>query len=134
MRASLQRAIAPALATVAACAAILTPTAAQADTMRGGLYLAVTAANGTSIRGVWLTCGATGPTGPHPHGAASCRDLAIARGDLDALPGDPHICTLQYAPVTATATGTWQDKPLRWQQTYPNDCVMDSKTGPVFRI
>lgn len=131
---SLPTACARAVATVAACGALLTPTAAQADTVGGGLYLAVTAANGTQFRGVWLTCGTTGQNGSHPHAAASCRDLTIARGDLDALPGDPHNCTLQYAPVTATATGTWQGKPLRWQRTYPNDCVMDSETGPLFRI
>ncbi|MFJ9413283.1 SSI family serine proteinase inhibitor [Streptomyces sp. NPDC101227] len=97
-----------------------------------GLFLTVSGAGDTWIRGVQLNCPDT--RGTHPHGAAACAVLAEADGDLDALPGDPRPCTKQYDPVTVAATGEWRGRPVAWRKSFPNACVMDSDTGPVFRF
>lgn len=72
------------------------------------------------------------PAGMHPNAAAACADLERAGGDLDGLPGRPRPCTREYDPVTATATGTYGGRPISWQRTFSNACVLESETGPVF--
>ncbi|MEU9113515.1 SSI family serine proteinase inhibitor [Streptomyces sp. NPDC048483] len=96
------------------------------------VFLTVSGAGDTWIRGVQLNCPDT--RGSHPHGAAACETLAEVDGDLDALPGDPRPCTKQYDPVTVTATGEWHGRPVAWRKAFPNACVLDSDTGPVFRF
>ncbi|MCO1580795.1 SSI family serine proteinase inhibitor [Crossiella sp. SN42] len=81
-----------------------------------------------------LTC--QPPGGDHPRAAAACADLTRANGDLARLPGDPAHpgCPRDYRPVTVTARGHWQGRPVRFQRTYPNQCVLTASTGPVFDI
>ncbi|SCF56643.1 SSI family serine proteinase inhibitor [Streptomyces sp. Ncost-T10-10d] len=98
-----------------------------------GLLLTVSGSEDTWIRGVALFC-PPAPDAHHPHAAAACAAIDRAEGDLDALPGSPRLCVEGYAPVTATATGTWDGRPVRWQRTFPDACVMDAVTGPVFRF
>ncbi|WP_030810710.1 MULTISPECIES: SSI family serine proteinase inhibitor [unclassified Streptomyces] len=97
-----------------------------------GLLLTVSGDHDTWIRGVRLSC--PDIYGRHPHAAAACDALTWARGDLDALPGEPHACTRQYDPVTVSATGTWRGGPVNWRKEFPNACTLDSATGPVFRF
>ncbi|MFF2330942.1 MULTISPECIES: SSI family serine proteinase inhibitor [unclassified Streptomyces] len=97
------------------------------------LFLTVSGSENTWIRGVALPCPPTSDT-RHPHAAAACAALAEAAGDLDGLPGDPHPCTQEFDPVTATATGTWDGRRVAWRKTFSNACVMDAVTGPVFRF
>lgn len=97
------------------------------------LTLSVGGTGGTWSRAVVLTCPAA-DDGGHPDPWAACADLVEARGDFDALPGDPHLCTKEFDPVTAEAAGTYQGRPVSWRKTYPNACVMDAATGPVFRF
>ncbi|WP_157431544.1 SSI family serine proteinase inhibitor [Actinomadura hibisca] len=113
--------------------ALLTALPAQATVAPPGaeLNLKVTGQSKPD-RGAFLAC--PGGLGNHPHGEQACADLATARGDFEALPGDPHGCTKEYAPVTAVATGAWYGRPVRWSRTYANACVMDAATGPVFRF
>ncbi len=108
-----------------------TANAAAADA-GAGMFLTVSGSENTWIRGVLLHCDP--PGGSHPAAEAACADLAAAGGDFDALPGDPHRCTKEYDPVTATATGTYNGRPVAWHRTFPNACVMDGITGPVFRF
>ncbi|MFF0744800.1 subtilase-type protease inhibitor [Streptomyces sp. NPDC004111] len=98
-----------------------------------GLLLTVSGAEGTWIRGVGLVC--SPPVGGgHPEATAACADLTWARGNFDALPGDPHLCTKEYDPVTATADGTWRGQPVHWKKSFGNACMLDAATGPVFRF
>ncbi|MFC9971438.1 SSI family serine proteinase inhibitor [Spirillospora sp. NPDC127200] len=124
----------PVLAPVlVSAAAFLTALPAQAAIGPPGADLNLKASGVTlPERGAFLQC--PGGLGNHPHGERACADLAAARGDLNRLPGDPHGCTKEYAPVTAVATGTWYGRPVRWSRTYSNACVMDAATGPVFRF
>ncbi|MFE5096436.1 SSI family serine proteinase inhibitor [Streptomyces sp. NPDC056638] len=98
-----------------------------------GLLLTVSGSEDTWIRGVALFC-PPAPDAHHPHAAAACAAIDRAEGDLDALPGSPRLCIEGYDPVTATATGTWDGRPVSWQRTFPDACVMDAVTGPVFRF
>ncbi|MFE7395370.1 SSI family serine proteinase inhibitor [Streptomyces sp. NPDC057557] len=99
-----------------------------------GLLLTVSGSEDTWIRGVALFC-PPAPDAHHPHAADACAAIDRAEGDLDALPGSPRLCIVEgYDPVTATATGTWDGRPVSWQRTFPDACVMDAVTGPVFRF
>lgn len=126
------------LATVSAalagtfCAAPAGAAEPQPPTADQGLLLTISGDDNTWIRGIRLRCPDT--HGRHPHGLAACDALTWARGDMDALPGDPHACTKQYNPVTVSATGTWRGGPVNWHKEFPNACTMDSATGPVFRF
>ncbi|GAA3116272.1 SSI family serine proteinase inhibitor [Streptosporangium carneum] len=73
------------------------------------------------------------PRGTHPDPVAACEALILAHGDparLEPLPG--VRCTEQYDPVTVTATGTWDGRFIRFEQTYGNGCQLYVATGPVF--
>ncbi|MEU8888657.1 SSI family serine proteinase inhibitor [Streptomyces sp. NPDC048442] len=125
-------------AAVAAVALLtLTPAATAVagshPTPERGLLLTVSHADSTWIRGVGLQCPPRSG-GRHPEARAACNALTWARGDFDALPGDPHVCTKQYDPVTATADGTWHGRTVHWAKTFGNACMLDAETGPVFRF
>ncbi|MET9508406.1 SSI family serine proteinase inhibitor [Streptomyces flavidovirens] len=98
-----------------------------------GLFLTVSGSGSTWIRGVVLQC-VPRPAGPHPEASDACAALDRAKGDFDKLPGNPRACTKQYEPVTVSASGNWRGLPTSWHKTYPNACVLDTATGPVFRF
>jgi hypothetical protein len=98
-----------------------------------GLFLTVSGAENTWIRGVLLHCSPV-PAGPHPEAAAACAALDAAGGDLDRLPGDRNPCTNQYDPVTVSATGAWRGRPTAWHKTFANACELAVHTGAVFRF
>ncbi|MET8690348.1 SSI family serine proteinase inhibitor [Streptomyces sp. NPDC004732] len=100
---------------------------------KGGLFLTVSGADNTWIRGVLLRC-APEPSGAHPQAAKACEAIAQAGGDFNALPDDPHACTKEFDPVTATVTGSYEGRAISWHKTYPNACTMDADTGYVFRF
>ncbi|NUL02526.1 protease inhibitor SIL-V5 [Streptomyces lunaelactis] len=109
------------------------PAVGEAPKPAPGLFLTLSGADNTWIRGVLLQCPVK-PGGPHPHAAAACRALSVARGDLDVLPGDPHPCDKRFDPVTVGATGTWRGRLTAWHKTYANACELDAATGAVFRF
>ncbi|KIZ16733.1 SSI family serine proteinase inhibitor [Streptomyces natalensis] len=119
-------------AVLAALAVTGSPAAADLPPRERGLFLTVSGAGDTWIRGVRLTCPDT--RGSHPHGATACAELAEVDGNLEALPGDPRPCTKQYNPVTVAARGDWHGRPVDWHKAFPNACVLDSETGAVFRF
>lgn len=96
-----------------------------------GLFLTVSGAQDTWIRGVLLTC-APEPHGNHPRAAAACAALDGVDGALDALPVEQTPCTLEYDPVTVTAEGHHGGHPIAWRKTFANACVMSASTGAVF--
>ncbi|WP_167463924.1 subtilase-type protease inhibitor [Nocardia brasiliensis] len=100
---------------------------------RTRLDLSVTAGKtlGVEPTRVSLTCEPAGGDHPHPDGA--CASLIAAGGDFDKLVGDPSaMCAQVYDPVTATATGTWQGKAVKWEKQFGNSCELRAKTTPVF--
>ncbi|MFE9250569.1 SSI family serine proteinase inhibitor [Streptomyces sp. NPDC007088] len=99
-----------------------------------GLTLVVTDEAVTWVRTVSLNCAATPPDGSHPHPGRACADLAAAEGEPDRLPGTPRGCDRRWAPVTATAYGSYRGRPVNWRRTYANRCVLQSQTGAVFRF
>ncbi|MEW2636122.1 SSI family serine proteinase inhibitor [Streptomyces sp. NPDC048389] len=98
-----------------------------------GLFLTVSGAENTWIRGVLLHCSPV-PAGPHPEAAAACAALDTAGGDLDRLPGDRQPCTHAFDPVTVSATGAWRGRPTAWHKTFANACELAVETGAVFRF
>lgn len=102
---------------------------------RSSLTLTVSHTDDTSERtpqrSATLECGT--PAGTHPRKKEACSQLEAAGGNLDSLNVEPEaFCTMIYAPVTATATGTWRGTPVRWQKAYANECQLTSETGHVF--
>ncbi|MCX2968727.1 MULTISPECIES: SSI family serine proteinase inhibitor [Streptomyces] len=107
--------------------------AGAGPTGSGRLFLTVSGADDTWVRGVELRCGPA--AGHHPHAAAACAALAAADGDLDALPGAAAPeCSRVPDPVHAAASGTYRERPVEWRGSYPNSCFLHAATGPVFRF
>ncbi|MEU4659066.1 SSI family serine proteinase inhibitor [Streptomyces sp. NPDC023723] len=122
------------LAAVALLVAWAAP--AQATEPGGGpsgdwLLLTVTRGDAPSATdgGTLLLCDP--PRGP-ARAAAACAELAAARGDIGAIPQRKAICPMIHAPVTAQAHGSWRGRPVRYEETFPNACVMTSRTGTLF--
>ncbi|WP_216211291.1 subtilase-type protease inhibitor [Amycolatopsis aidingensis] len=80
-----------------------------------------------------LTCDPAG--GTHPLSEAACAELAAVNGDVAAVELEPQRpCYLIYRPVTVTAHGPWNGRPISYRETFPNDCVLDVIKGPIFRF
>jgi Subtilisin inhibitor-like len=107
--------------------------------LTANLYLTtVTGAGDTQHkRGRVLRCDPVG--GDHPHRDAACRDIGVARGDFDRLPGDPTdgVCgaSADYEDqTTVSATGVWNNMVIDYQRTFENPCAVRLHTGPVFDL
>ncbi|PRH76280.1 protease inhibitor SIL-V5 [Streptomyces solincola] len=137
-----------ATATATAFAAVLLTTAAApgpagadpvdraagaAPAAGSGLFLTVSGADESWIRGVRLHCAPT-PSGPHPEAKAACAALESARGDLDKLTSEERPCTKRFDPVSVRAAGEWQGKAVDWRKSYGNACLLDTATGALFRF
>lgn len=99
---------------------------------RGARLVLHTVAGDSPEHTVTLRCDP--PGGSHPRAAAACDDVNRAGGDLAQMPkgSNPRACFMIYAPVTATAQGSWHGQPVHFTKKYPNTCVMRDKTGSVF--
>lgn len=122
------------LVTMTVLASALAPVAAGAESAAppdSFLTLAVHE-NGreASPRTATLACYPTG--GTHPHADEACKSLASVGGDINALPREQKMCTMEYQPVTLTAHGTWRGKPTRFEKSYSNRCVAAAQTEKVF--
>lgn len=135
------------LATTALVGATLAPVSASAETLptatgepaaeRAVSIMHLTVDRGTGsdpYRSALLTCQPAG--GTHPEPAMACESLAEAGGNFEALRtgNENALCPLVYRPVTVTATGTWKNTSIKYEQTYPNACVLAAYTGPVFDL
>ncbi|GAA5077186.1 SSI family serine proteinase inhibitor [Nocardia iowensis] len=97
------------------------------------LDLTVSAGESPGVNPTRVTLTCDPPGGSHTDAAAACVALAAAGGDFDKLVGDPvAVCAQIYDPVTATATGTWQGKTIKWEKQFGNTCELRAKTTPVF--
>jgi hypothetical protein len=70
--------------------------------------------------------------GIHPNKEAACAALTQADGDFDHIESTSRLCTMDYSPVYASATGTWHGRKIGWTATFPNDCAAAAQTGMVF--
>jgi hypothetical protein len=125
---------ATALTAALAVAALLTTgsAASAARPPQAHLQLSVTAEAGPQLGTAVLTCYPAG--GNHPRAAAACSELGRAGGNPDRLRPGSLACTLEYAPVTATATGHWRGRLVTWSKVYSNRCMLHVATGAVFRF
>ncbi len=73
-----------------------------------------------------------GSSTSHPDPLTACRLLDSVNGDLARLDVDPGACTQEYDPYTVTAAGTYRGRPLSFQQTYGNHCVLLRTAGAFF--
>jgi hypothetical protein len=117
-----------------AVAAVITPSApvaAAPAAPKTKLTLGVIADAGWATA-VLLRC--SPPGGGHPSPAKACAALKAAGGDPAKLRSAAVMCTLQYAPVTASITGTWKGKKVRWTRTFGNTCELARATGVIFQF
>ncbi len=124
-----RRAATAAAALVALGTGAVPATAADAPSR---LTLSVVSADGTMSRGVTLDCDPA--NGPHPNARDACAELDAAGGGFERLTPAGHLCPMIYAPVTATATGSWHGQQVYWTRSFPNACFLDQSTGAVFRF
>jgi len=82
------------------------------------------------LRAVQLRCDPHG--GDHPNTARACQQIALVEGDFTRLRGESGMCTLQYQPVTVTASGTWRGELVSYQETFSNHCTLLRTRGVVF--
>jgi hypothetical protein len=68
----------------------------------------------------------------HPQAKKACATLEKAGGDPGKITPAKTMCTMQDAPVTATATGTFLGKPVAWKAQFGNSCEMHRATGALF--
>ena len=123
------------LAAALALTALTAPAQAAQSALPGNwLQISVTKGDGHSsdTRGALLLCNDV-PQG-HARAAEACAQLRAAHGDIGAIPEREGFCNLVYAPVTASARGQWNGRPVQYQQTFGNKCEMDMKTGAVFAL
>ncbi|GLW09161.1 hypothetical protein Misp01_42900 [Microtetraspora sp. NBRC 13810] len=99
----------------------------------GTFSLTVSGDENTWTRGVRLTCPGGAGNG-HPDAKGACAAIQAAGGNFDRLKEPPGVCTLEHAPVTATAKGTWNGRPVDWRRSFVNLCELHGATGPVFRF
>lgn len=82
------------------------------------------------IASATLECGPAG--GSHSHHDRACRALVAVDGDFAKLPKEQILCPMIYAPVTATASGHWQSRPVVFVHTYTNQCAANAESASVF--
>ncbi|MEV6551044.1 SSI family serine proteinase inhibitor [Streptomyces sp. NPDC051597] len=127
-----------ALATLTLAATLApVPTYAAAPT---GNWLQLSTTTGdshaSSTRGTLLQCPPTSQ-GHHPRAAEACAQLTAADGRIRRIgevPPQDIPCDLDYTHVTAQALGQWNGHPVRYRETFANQCEMYARTGAVFAL
>ncbi|MFP3965116.1 SSI family serine proteinase inhibitor [Actinomadura fulvescens] len=84
---------------------------------------------GGATRATTLLCSPDG--GGHPSAGAACAQLRKAGDRISSIPRKPGPCTLEYAPVRASAHGSWAGAPRHFSRSYPNHCVALRETGGI---
>lgn len=120
-----------------AAAALLIATPAQAAPRPAGtgnwLYVTVTRSDDRSmdVNGTLLMCD---PPQGHAQAGQACAELTEAEGDIGRIPRKDAICPMVYAPVTVSARGQWNGRPVDYSQTFSNACDLQARTGAVFAL
>ncbi|MGW1157905.1 SSI family serine proteinase inhibitor [Streptomyces sp. NPDC002513] len=100
-----------------------------------GNWLYLTVANGDDrsrdINGTLLLCD---PPQGHSEAVEACAELDAAQGDIGRIPPDDSFCPMLYAPVTVSARGEWDGRPVEYSHTFANTCELQARTGAVFAL
>jgi len=104
--------------------------AKPADQYEGWLRLSISDGGEGETTSVTLACQPDEGTHPDPHTA--CDQLRAVDGRLSDLNVDPGPCTREYDPRVARALGIWHRRPVLFQHTFSNPCVLHRTTGAVF--
>ncbi len=102
--------------------------AAAARAGRSELRLSYMADSGHAAA-VVLRCDPAG--GPHPKKGKACQALGKVQGDPARLRAKNLMCTLEYAPITATVEGTWRGRQVTWSHVFGNGCDLGRTMGAV---
>jgi hypothetical protein len=109
--------------------------AAPAGAALPGNWLYVTVSRGdarsSDTRGTLLLCD---PPQGHARAAEACAELAGVGGDVGRIPLKNDMCVQVYAPVRVTARGEWDGRPVAYEHSFANSCVMAARTGSVFAL
>jgi hypothetical protein len=109
--------------------------AAPAEAPLPGNWLYVTVTRGDvrsgDTRGALLLCD---PPQGHARAAEACAELAGVDGDVGRIPLKNGMCVQVYAPVRVTARGEWDGRPVTYEHSFANSCVMAARTGSVFAL
>jgi hypothetical protein len=79
-----------------------------------------------------LTCQPAG--GSHRQARDACTELAKVGGNFDRLQLAGGVCTMQWDPVTVTASGRWKGRKVTYTHTFGNACTLSTTTGAVFSL
>ncbi|WP_432987779.1 SSI family serine proteinase inhibitor [Dactylosporangium sp. CA-233914] len=132
------RAVAAASMLLAAVGAVEAASAGAAQAASGPkpIQLVLTVAKGDSTqpaqRRASLRCQPAG--GSHHQAREACAQLARVGGRFDKLQLGGGLCTMQWDPVTVTASGRWKGRKVAYQHTFGNACTLQTTTGPVFSL
>ena len=127
----MRRTLPPLIATGATLLAAVVITGPAHAAPRSTLTASVQPAHGP-VTTASLTC--QPPGGSHPKAAAACATLAKAGGDPRRITPLDRMCTMEYAPVTASLTGRWKGRAIRYRAEFSNACTMHLATRTVFQI
>jgi hypothetical protein len=98
--------------------------------------LVLTVAKGESSqpaqRRAVLTCQPAG--GTHRTARGACTELAKVGGRFAQLQLGGGMCTMQWDPVTVTASGLWKGRKVAYRHTFGNACALATTTGPDFSL
>ncbi|MGV9246406.1 SSI family serine proteinase inhibitor [Streptomyces sp. NPDC003710] len=128
------RALRGALIAAAALLPVVPAQAAPRPAVTGNwLYLTVTNGDDRSrdINGTLLLCD---PPRGHSQAAQACAELEAAQGDIGRIPAGHSLCPMLYAPVTVSARGEWDGRPVEYSHTFANSCELQASTGAVFAL
>lgn len=118
---------------LAIATAALSAAPAGADPEQSELSLSVSKGDAQSPNAEQVTLTCDPAAGSHPAASEACAALTAADGAFDKLAGSPGVrCMKIYAPVTATAAGTWHGRNFQWQKTFGNSCELRAATTPLF--
>jgi hypothetical protein len=88
-------------------------------------------AQSSDTRGTLLMCD---PPQGHARAVKACEELTAAAGDIARIPAQEAMCPMLYAPVTASAHGEWNGRPVEYRHTFSNSCALAAQTGSVFAL
>jgi hypothetical protein len=109
-------------------------TAAHAGTAPiGSFQFSIVYHSGKPAKSVTLTCLPTG--GSHPDRMAACMNLMLVNGEVASIPPSASACFHYYDPVTASASGTWNGRPVTYSARFTNEsCARIATGGHVFNF
>lgn len=123
---------------VCAVAAMLSmgQTASAGEGFGQGTYLHLAKTQGEGDGGfpryeVYLDCENPGNS-VHPEAWRACVEAYRVDGEFESLDVEPGACVMNDDPVTVLITGTFERRPVTFQKTYPNECVMHRAGGAIY--